>query len=678
MLLNELLGMLTLTILAWPIVLAIVVALLGRASPKLARQLAVYSSALHVIAVIGLIVISSPFMVSDKEPSQTFEPYCVPGDPGVRGSEESFSHTTSWGLLQLAPKSVERTVAPTIQFFIGVDGLSLGLVALTSLMTFFAGLISWNNITERIAGYYAWLLALQAAVTGAFLSFDIVLFYLFFELTLVPAFFLIGSWGVGGGRRDAARKFFLYTLFGSLFMLIGIIGVVRMNPTPLHPETGMPLYAEPIQSIVNTADKGGAYKTATEGPITFSIPQLMKNAAMWDRIHHEAVLTAEERVGKANVAQSDARTRELQSAQTARDARRSFGVFVFFALMAGLAVKIPIVPFHTWLPSAYGEAPIAITMLLSGVLAKLGTYGVLRIVAPLVPEATVTYGLATFGTLGAIGVVYAAFCAYAQRDLKLLAAYSSVSHLGFLVIGLFALNQEAMSGAVLHMINHGLSAGALFALLAFLANRYQTLDANQYGGLLAKYPRYAFFMFTICLAGVGLPGLNNFVSEMLMLAGLFDVRNTRLVGYGLAVVSAVGILLSSWYVFTMLRRVFFGPLIEPTVKPELAGTAGDLGGRELMTAFLMTGGCLVLGLYPQPVLDLVSTDVERICYTTNQARLRLDPSAIAPVKDPKPVPAVRTGMGGGPPPAGGGAGGPPRGAGGPPRGAGGPPATNKK
>ncbi len=192
--------------------------------------------------------------------------------------------------------------------------------------------------------------------------------------------------------------------------------------------------------------------------------------------------------------------------------------------MAGFMVKVPIWPFHTWLPAAYGESPVGVTILLSALLAKLGTFGILRFVLPLTPDAAVMYGLPVIGSLAAFGIVYAALCAYDQKDIKLMIAYSSVSHLGFLVLGIFAFNAEGLSGAVLHMVNHGLSTGALFALLAFLIDRYRTTQVSQFGGLMGRFPNFALLTFVICLASIGLPGLNNFVSEMLMLAGLFDAR----------------------------------------------------------------------------------------------------------------------------------------------------------
>lgn len=628
MTMNFLLGSLLLAVLFAPLGAAAIVLLAGRAGPAAARRTAILASATHLLLTVALFVLYAGFVHHETMLSFQFQPKIVPGDPGTATNSDVFTYGTNWILMSLAPDGVS---APAVQFFVGLDGLNILLLGLTSLMFFFAVLVGWGTIHERPASFYAWLFALQSAVGGAFASFDIVLFYIFFELTLVPSYFLIGQWGTGGARRDAARKFVLYTLFGSLFTLVGIIGVVLTNPIPIHPTTNKPFYFEPTARGMTTSAREmaeNAYFHGKPGAVTFSIPILMKNVSMWDSMAHHSVQHAEERLAKATPGQRVAAEKELAAARESQSQRRSLQFWIFLALMAGFAVKIPIVPFHTWLPSAYGEAPLAVTMVFSAILAKLGTFGIVRIVIPLTPEMCVLYGLPWFGTLGAIGVIYAALCAYAQRDLKLLAAYSSVSHLGFLTIGLFALNREGISGSVLHMVNHGLTAGALFVLLAFLARRYRTLDANQYGGLWAKYPRYAFYSIVIALASVGLPGLCNFVSEMLMLAGLFDPRNIAIAGYGLAVVAAVGVLLASWYTFTMLRRVFFGPVHEPPAATDGVPPTGDVHARELIPIAALAALCVGLGLFPQPLLDVISPEARRLAGIVDRARVRLDPNAL--------------------------------------------------
>jgi NADH-quinone oxidoreductase subunit M len=553
-----------------PLMSAVLVPLCGH----LARRMALWLALLHLTLTTIVVLTSLPVLNlrAETELSATspdvhrFRPLFVPGD--ISGSEGA-SGRTGWTLMCLST-SVEYPDrgGPNFQFYLGVDGLNIWLVALASLMVIPAILVSWNSVRERPGAYHGWLFLLQGAAIGAFLAFDILLFYVFFELTLIPAFFLIGHWGMGSGRRDAARKFFLYTLAGSLLTLIGVVGVVITNPGP-------------------------------DGAITFSLPDLMANVQLkLNTAQHELLSGRPELLT------------QLQQTQ----------FWLFLGMMAGFLVKVPVWPFHTWLPAAYGEAPTGVTILLSALLAKLGTFGILRFVLPLTPDAAIQYGLPVLGTLAAFGIVYAALCAYAQSDIKLMIAYSSVSHLGFLVLGLFAFNTEGLSGAVLHMVNHGLSTGGLFAMTVFLTDRYRTTLMSQFGGLMGRYPNFAILTFVLCLASIGLPGLNNFVSEMLMLGGLFDARNPRSPGFGLAMVAAVGILLSAWYILTMLQRIFFNPLREPqAVIPE----STDLSGREWFVLGLLAGLCLLLGLLPQPILDSMRWDIHQLISIGNEARVRV-------------------------------------------------------
>ncbi len=616
----EYLPLIVLLVLAVPLAFAVLVAASGRASHRLAPLLA----QLHLGLTAALVVCGANVLIDRADTLRSegrigFHPLFVPGDPNVAQEAGSPPYpTTTWNLFTLSPATAGLP-APAVQFFIGVDGLNLWLVALTSFLTYIAILVSRKSAADRPAAYYAWLFALQAFITGAFLSFDAILFYLFFELTLVPTFFLIGGWGVGGGKRDAARKFFLYTLLGGLLTLTGIIGLVLTNPTPVSPSTGR---------VVGPNDRAGVFPTA--GPVTFSIPQLMRNAETWVVAHRERAKVAAD---KATAAPTAENTVAAETRAADRDRHMHLQSWLFFALIAGFVVKIPLVPFHTWLPAAYAEAPPAVTLVMSALMAKLGTLGLLRVVLPLCPDASVEYGLPVFGFLGAVGIVYAALCAYAQRDIKMVAAYSSVSHLGLLVLGTFALNREGLTGAALHMVNHGLTAGALFALVAFLADRYKTTDTTAYGGLIGKFPRYAFCTFVIALASVGLPGLNNFVSEMLLIGATLTPGNTYLVGYGMAVTAAFGIFLSAWYLFTMLRKVFFGPVrVPPTADTEPRDTTIGESLAFGLPALL----CLVLGLYPQPILDSIDGDVTLLMHRLDSARERLYPQSFLLEYPPKP------------------------------------------
>ncbi len=571
-----------------PLASAVIVPAFGR----IARRVALVLALVHLGLTTAVVAIAIPHLGerAKRESSRRgdeyavqFHPEFVPGDPGAK--DDSPDARTTWTLFSLSNKQLAPgKPGPNVQFYIGIDGLNLWLVALSSLMLIPVILVSWESVKEKPGAFFGWVFLLQAGIIGAFLSFDVVLFYIFFELTLIPSFFLIGKWGVGSGRRDAARKFFLYTLAGSLLTLVGVIGVVLTNPS-------------------------------ADGTVTFSIPQLMVNVQKG--LH-------------------DAHQKALAGDSAALAVKQSVQFWLFIALMAGFMVKVPIWPFHTWLPSAYGESPIGVTVMLSALMAKLGTFGILRLVLPLVPDAAITYGLPAIGGFAAFGIVYAALCAYASKDIKLVIAYSSVSHLGFLVLGLFAFNKEGLSGAVLHMVNHGLSTGALFATLAFLMDRYRTTEIGKFGGLMARYPNYAVLVFVLCLASVGLPGLNNFVSEMLMLGGLFDARNPGVHRLGLAVIAAFGVFLSAWYTFTVLQKAFFNPTKEPE---PVGGTAPtDVNRREFVAFGGLAVLCLVLGLFPLPILDTMKQDVRVLSIIGDTARARVQGVPYVYVDDePKPA-----------------------------------------
>lgn len=562
------LPVLVLLLVLLPFAAAALMPLFGR----FARRAAMYAAVVH-LAIVAVVVFAAVVALPEREKQMyetrrdnimKFQPSFVPGDPGLTGHDPVGTYRTRWTLMSLtdAPPvapgegAMPYQPGPRIQFYLGIDGINIWLVALASLMMIPAILVSWDSVKEQRGGFYGWLFLLQGASIGAFLSFDVILFYAFFEVTLIPAYFLIARWGQGSGRRDAARKFFLYTLAGSLLTLVGLIGVVLTNPT-------------------------------SSGQYTFSLPDLMQNVQQRMTAPHIAHF-------HAGQPEALARRHDLQ-----------FGLFI--ALVAGFLVKAAVWPFHTWLPSAYNEAPLGVTILLSAVLAKLGTYGMVRFVLALTPDAAIAYGLPVVGSLAAFGIVYGAFCAFAQRDLKLMIAYSSISHLGLLVLGIFAFNTEGISGAVLHMVNHGIATGGMFALLAFFVNRYRTTDMRQFGGLMGQYPKFAFLAFTICMASIGLPGLNSFVSEMMILAGLFDARNDGTPGLGLAVVAAFGILLSAWYVLTMLQRVFFNAHREPPA----AGVVppGDATRHELQLLGGLAALCLFLGLFPQLLIKPMKADV---------------------------------------------------------------------
>jgi len=502
----------------------------------------------------------------------TFQPEIVPGP------REDDPHRTTWNLVSLGSSPAQGANAPrsgvAVEFFIGVDGINVWLIMLTTVLLLAAVLVSWTAVAERVNEYYGWLLAIGAAMLGVFLAFDIILFYIFFELTLVPLFFLIGIWG-GPERRHAARKFFIYTLTGSLITLLGVLAIVLV-----------------------------CYDQTQE--LTFSIPRLVQI------VNHQLALAAHLPASAAFW--------------------QNFQFWVFLALIAGFSIKVPLVPLHTWLPLAHVEAPTAGSVLLAGVLLKVGTYGFLRLCLPLTPDASIHVGVPFIGTLAVIGIIYGALCALAQDDIKKLVAYSSISHLGFCMLGMFALNLAGLTGSLLQMINHGLSTGALFLLVGMLYERYHTRKIADYGGMGARLGLLAACFVFISLSSIGLPFLNGFVGEALIFLGMYDVCSV------LAVVGTAGIVLGAWYLLTLVKEVFFGPVKEPAHAGH--GVIGDLNLREIVTLLPIVVLCLLLGLFPQPAIDAARSDLKVVADILAE-RARAGPALVVrPENAPRPDAAV--------------------------------------
>jgi NADH-quinone oxidoreductase subunit M len=418
----------------------------------------------------------------------------------------------------------------------GIDGIALLLILLTTLLGFLSFLSSWSAIHTREKEYYIFLLLLQTGMLGVFMALDFFLFYVFWEVMLVPMYFLIGIWG-GPRKLYAAIKFFLYTLAGSVLMLLGILALYFYNSTGLLGWKGL------------------------GNPATFSILQ-------FHEIGHSIPV-------------------DLQ-------------VWIFLAFFVGFAIKVPMFPFHTWLPDAHVEAPTAGSVILAGVLLKMGTYGFVRFSLPILPDATRKL-LPWMAALSIIGIVYGALVAMAQKDMKKLVAYSSVSHLGFVMLGLFALNGPGLNGSVLQMINHGLSTGALFLLVGVVYERRHTRLIAEYGGLSAVMPVYATIFLIITMSSIGLPALNGFVGESTILIGAFN-RN-----WVWALLGALGIVLGAAYMLWMYQRVFFGPLTHPENR-ELK----DLDGRELFYLLPLVLLCFWIGLYPRPFFRVLEKPVSYV------------------------------------------------------------------
>jgi NADH-quinone oxidoreductase subunit M len=429
-----------------------------------------------------------------------------------------------------------------IGYRVGVDAISIWMIALTGFLSVLAVWSSFTAISHRVREYYALLLLLEVGMLGVFCARDLLLFYVFFEFTLIPLFFLIGIWG-GPDRRRAANKFFIYTLSGSVLLLAGVLYL-------------------------------GYYAYSAPGGGVFTM-----NLATLTQMGQQGLLP-----------------RDVQW-------------WLFAAFAAGFAIKVPLFPVHTWLPLAHTEAPTAGSVILAGVLLKLGTYGFTRISLPMLPAAA--FELAPFvAVLSIIGIIYAALAAWVQDDVKKLVAYSSVSHLGFCMLGLFSLKMAGVTGAVMYMINHGLSTGALFLVIGCIYERYHTRDINAIGGLARRMPWMAFFLVFFTLSSIGLPGLNGFIGEFLVLLGTATsatdspIDGVGPLGYAYAIPAAIGIILGAVYMLWMCQRVLFGPLKEPAHTPDLSrGLTTDLTRREIAILAPIAIVCIWLGVYPKPMLN---------------------------------------------------------------------------
>jgi NADH-quinone oxidoreductase subunit M len=435
--------------------------------------------------------------------------------------------------LQLVAKYDWITVAGwNIQYHLGIDGLSILLVLLTAFLTPISILSTWTAVEERVKEFMVYFLLLEVGMTGVFLAQDLFLFYIFWEFTLVPMYFLIGIWG-GPRRIYAAIKFFLYTMAGSILMLLAILWL-------------------------------GIYGQ------TFSVPEL---------------------IAQGNI------PADIQW-------------WLFLAFTAAFAIKVPMWPLHSWLPDAHVEAPTAGSVILAGVLLKMGTYGFVRFNLPLFPEAAVRAApwIALFAT---IGIIYGAMVSYAQKDVKKLVAYSSVSHLGFVMLGLFAMNPEGIAGGILQMINHGLSTGALFLLVGMIYEQTHTREMAVYGGLWKITPVFGSIMLIVALSSMGLPGLNGFVGEFTILLGAFGSQAIGNTAY--AIVSALGVIMAAVYILYMFQKMFLGPQgeIVDEVKKHGHGIR-DLNWREIATVVPLLIFIFWIGLYPAPFFNLMAPAVENL------------------------------------------------------------------
>ena len=427
-----------------------------------------------------------------------------------------------------------------MNYNVGVDGISLWLVMLTTFIMPIAILSTWNAVKKNTKGFMAMLLLLQTGMLGAFISLDLFLFYIFWELMLIPMYFLIGIWG-GANRIYAAVKFFIYTAVGSLLMLVGIIFVYYYAI-----QSGAPVSGFGVQEFYQ-----------------LNIPY---DAQFW----------------------------------------------LFLAFGFSFAIKVPMFPLHTWLPDAHTEAPTAGSVILAAVLLKMGTYGYVRFAMPLFPEALHTF-IPFLAFLSVVGIIYGSLVAMMQEDVKKLVAYSSVAHLGFVMLGLLALNMQGMAGGMIQMINHGISTGALFLIVGFLYERRHTRQISEFGGLAGKMPIFATIFLIITFSSIGLPGTNGFVGEFLALMGAFE-SNLR----WYAVFATTGVILAAVYMLWVYQRIMFGKVNNPANE-----NIKDLSAREIVIMLPLLLFVFWIGIYPNTFFDKMNPALEQLLEQMNSQQVAI-------------------------------------------------------
>ena len=426
-----------------------------------------------------------------------------------------------------------------IYYKLGVDGISMPMVLLTSLLFFLCTLSSWT-VSKSIKGYYALLLLLESTVLGVFLALDFFLFYVYWEVMLIPMFFLIGIWG-GENKEYAAVKFFLYTFFGSVLMLVAMVGLYFIT-------------GQSVDSFDILALQGGRF---------------------------------------------------IDSTITLFGYEWSLSKVFFMAMFIGFAIKVPVFPFHTWLPHAHVQAPTAVSVILAGVLLKMGTYGFLRLAFPIFPQASL-YFADMIAWLGLINVIYGALCAMAQNDVKKLIAYSSVSHMGFVMLGLAAMTSPSMNGAVFQMFNHGTSTAMMFLLIGILYERshhrwiVRPDGKKGFGGLYTQLPHYSIIFIIAMFASMGLPGLSGFISEVLIFLGIYEKYTT------ITFLAVLGLLIGAAYLLWMFKRMFFGPVEEDCKGYE------DVNWREICYMAPLCVAVILFGIYPSPILNIMRASVGQL------------------------------------------------------------------
>lgn len=588
------LRMLTLALVLVPVLGCILLLISMFVAPKIARNVANTIAVLHLVVTLCTVLMfvvretdliggdGVTISMANKGQTVNFQPTGVPGDPGINESASTESHGTTWTLLNLGDMDFANS---GVQFFLGIDGLNIFLIGLTSITVFLAVLLT--PITRTEPTYYLCIVLCLLFATLAFLAFDALLFFIFFELVIIPSSVLVAKYGTGERRLQSAKFFFIMSFIGSLFTLIGIVGVAYTNPVPT------------VETVDNNGDKVKTVSYITDlradgepqelkpGNIAFSLPQLIRNIRTWQRYH--ATITPD----------SD----KFDSVQVYNTQQH----WLFIAILIGLLVKIPFIGLHMWMPAFYASSTLPMLIIFSSLLSKLGIYGILRIALPLCPEVAIS-AMPVMLTLASVGVVYAALCAMQSTDVRLMLGYVSMSHLSMTVMGLFTLQSIAIYGATLHMLSHGIVTALVYGILMVHLSsiRRDSYELHNLSGSSRKF--VGTLLMLSLLNTIGIPALSNFACELPILVGLFQYSSEQPEAVCYISAALLSILLNTIAVSRLIKTVYAAPVDEPEENcPQL---------NYAVTIWLVLAALLTIhiGLHPQAYMELLFTGVSPILH----------------------------------------------------------------